>query len=279
MTIQTEFYNYQTNPKGYDWSRPPFEACTGAAVSMRRYLEQRWGLHYLGCEGDRDIVGGASVSTHAFGASPDMRYEGPGPGLFVCDTEIIPWLISTSRETGLQAIHHYRRSLIWRPPGTSGRPVGSDGWKVQPTGKQMGQAWALWLHLEFLDTALADARSIEEKLGGLPPVIQPPTPTPPVIVNPAPTPPVLVPGSTHMITVNISTVRRGSTGGRVQKMQGLINANFISPSDPLGYLLEDGNFGAKTEERIKAIQSFFGMTVDGIVGPKTWELLINIPLT
>jgi len=235
---------------------------------------------YLGCEGDRSIIGGASASTHAFGASPDMRYENPGPGLFVADTEIIPWLIATSRETGVQAIHHYRRSLIWRPPGTSGRPLGSDGWKVQsPSPNGMGQSWALWIHVEFLDTMLSDARPIEEKLGGLPPVIVPPNPTPPVIIDPPPTPPVLVPGGTHMIEVNITTLRRGSTGGRVKKMQGIINANFIAPNDQWGYLTEDGAFGAKTEERVRAIQAFFGMTVDGIVGPKTWDVLLEIPLT
>jgi hypothetical protein len=143
----------------------------------------------------------------------------------------------------------------------------------------MGKSWALWLHLEFLDTILNDGRSIEAKLGTQPPIIQPPSPVPPIIVNPTPTPPSLIPGGTHMLTVNITTVRRGSTGGRVKKMQGLINANFISPTDKIGYLMEDGNFGAKTEERVKAIQAFFGMTVDGIVGPKTWEILINIPLS
>lgn len=279
MAIQTEFYNYQQNPKNYKWDSAPFNHCQAAAVSMRTYLETRWGLLWLGCHGDRPVVGGSTISTHAYGASPDMRYQDPGPGLYVCDSEIIPWLIATSKETGLQAIHHYRRSLIWRPPGTSGRPLDSDGWRVQPTGTQMGQAWALWLHLEFLDTRLTDDRSIEEKLGQLPPVIIPPTPTPPVIVDPKPTPPVLIPGGTTMINVNVTTVRRGSTGGRVQKMQGLINANFISPTDKTGYLVEDGNFGAKTEERVRMIQSFFGMTVDGIVGPKTWNVLIELPLS
>lgn len=280
MTVQTDFYNFQQNPKGYNWDAPPFETCQPAAISMKQYTENRWGLHWLGCHGDRPIVSGTSISSHAFGVAIDMRYESPGPGLFIADTEIIPWLIATSRETGLQAIHHYRRSLIWRPPGTSAdRPEGSDGWKVQPSGTQMGKAWALWLHLEFHPGAMSDGRPISEKVNEVPPVIHPPEPLPPVIVNPEPTPPPLVPGGTHMLTVNITTVRRGSTGGRVKKMQGLVNANFIDPTDPIGYLTEDGNFGAKTEERIKAIQAFFGMTVDGIVGPKTWEILINIPIT
>lgn len=273
MTVQTQFYNYQRNPKGYNWDAPPFETHAPATVAMRTYMENRWGLTWLGTHGDRPIVSGQSISTHAFGASPDMRYQDPGPGLFVCDTEIIPWLINTSLETGVQAIHHYRRSLIWRPPGAPGsdRPAGSDGWKVQPPGTQMGKAWALWLHIEFLDTRLDDGRSIEAKLSGVPPIINPPLPNPPVIIDPQPTPPVLIPGSTHVIDVNITTVRRGSTGGRVKKMQGLLNTNFGQS------VAVDGNFGAQTEAALKGVQAFFGMTADGICGPKTWDVLFELP--
>ena len=36
---------------------------------------------------------------------------------------------------------------------------------------------------------------------------------------------------------------------------------------------EDGEFGAKTDVAVKNFQRFFKMTVDGIVGPKTWGLL------
>lgn len=283
MTIQDEFYNYQSNPKGYDHDQPPFESCAPAAHAMRLYTEQRWGLTHLGCHGDRPIVSGTSLSSHAYGAAGDLRYETPGPGLFVADTEIIPWLIATSKETGLQAIHHYRRSLIWRPPGTSGRALGADGWRVQPAGAQMGKAWALWLHLEFLDTAAQDGRLIEEKLLGAAPIspapAPAPVPNPPVIINPPMTPPASIPGATHMIEVNVTTVRRGSTGDRVRKAQGLINANFISAGDPIGLLIVDGTFGPRMDERVRAIQAFFGMFVDGVIGPRTWQLIINIPLT
>lgn len=78
-----------------------------------------------------------------------------------------------------------------------------------------------------------------------------------------------------MIEVSVTTVRRGSTGGRVKKMQALINANFIGAQDQP--LQVDGSFGAGTEERVRMIQSFFGATVDGVVGPKTWSILENIP--
>lgn len=270
MTVQTQFYNYQSNPDRLNWDAVPWEGCNSPAVEMRQYLENRWGLTYLGCHGDRPIVGGTSQSTHGFGMAVDMRYENPGPGMHVCETEIIPWLIATSRETGLQAIHHYRRSLIWRPPHTSGR--GDDGWKVQPASGQMGQAWALWLHLEFHPATVHDGRSIEEKLGQLPPVINPPTPVPPVIVNP-PTDP-LPPGQEFTLDINISTVKRGSTGQDVKRAQAILTHNFGQGAH-VGVI--DGNFGPKTEQAVRNVQAFLGMAVDGIVGPKTWKVLIELP--
>jgi len=271
MSVQTQFYNFQQNPDGLNWDAPPYESCNPAPQSMRRYLEARWGLTYLGCHGDRPIVSGQSISSHAFGAAVDMRYENPGPGLYVCDTEIIPWLIATSKETGLQAIHHYRRSRIWRPPGTSGRPADGDGWRNQTPGTQMGQTWALWLHLEFHPAALSDGRSIEEKTGAIvaPP---PPPPPPPVVVQPPVTPPNLDPTKEFTVDVTLTTVRRGSTGHDVRRCQSLLAHMFGQDIGPI-----DGSFGPKTEAGVKNVQRFFGMTVDGIVGPKTWTVLIELP--
>jgi len=257
MTVQTEFYNYQRNDDHLDWNAPPYESCGPAAQSMRKYLEARWDLTYLGCHGDRAIVGGTSVSTHAFGAALDMRYENPGPGLFVCDTEIIPWLISTSRETGVQALHHYRRSQVWRPPGTSGRPANSDGWRTQPVASQMGQTWALWLHIEFHPAALQDGRSIAEKVGEQAPPI---------------TPHELDPTKEFTMDVTLSTVRRGSTGADVVRCQALLAHCCKQDIGPI-----DGVFGPRTEEAVRRVQAFLQMHVDGVVGPKTWKVLIELP--
>ena len=268
MTVQTQFYNYQQNLERFNWDAPPFESCNPRPVSMRRYLEQRWGFQYLGCHGDRPIVGGESISDHAFGASVDMSYNN-GPGLSVTDAEVIPWLIATSGETGLQAIHHYRRSLIWRPPGTSGRPTDSDGWKVQPTGTQMGQTWATWLHLAFHPSFLGDTRPIADVIGGG--VINPPPATPPIVVNPPTTPPVLQPGALTVIDVAVETIRRGSVSPKVKKAQAIMVANFGQA------VTIDGNFGPQTEAAVRNIQAFFGLTVDGVCGPQTWKVLLNLP--
>lgn len=272
MTIQDQFYNYQQNPSNYNWDAPPWEINQPCTVVMRTYMEERWGLTWLGTHGDRPIVGGEAPSTHAFGMAPDMRYESPGPGLLVADTEIIPWLIATSKETGVQAIHHYRRSLIWRPPGTSGRPIDSDGWRLQAKGTQMGQSWALWLHIEFHPSERMDGRSIQEKLDGilLPP--PQPQPEPPIVVNPPVTPPAQQPGATHIVDVTIEVIRRGSVGPKVAKCQAILNANFGQDCGAA-----DGNFGARTDEAVLNVQRFFGLTADGVVGPKTWGVLLNLP--
>lgn len=59
----------------------------------------------------------------------------------------------------------------------------------------------------------------------------------------------------------METLRFGSRGESVRKLQKLINA-------PI-----DGIFGARTELAVKSFQVSRGLVADGIVGPKTWEAL------
>lgn len=102
-----------------------------------------------------------------------------------------------------------------------------------------------------------------------PPPIDPPVQPP---VNPPVTP---APGGTYMITVNITELKKGSKGGRVEKMQTILNANFTEFKKD--YLVVDGQFGQITHDKVAAVQAFFGLKADGICGPKTWEVLINLP--
>lgn len=66
---------------------------------------------------------------------------------------------------------------------------------------------------------------------------------------------------------NIPTLRRGANGETVKKLQTLLNHAIGAGLDV------DGNFGSKTEEAVKEFQRMNGLTVDGIVGPKTWAEL------
>ena len=66
---------------------------------------------------------------------------------------------------------------------------------------------------------------------------------------------------------NVSILRKGSSGDEVEELQVLLNARY-------GAGLEaDGDFGTKTEAAVKSFQKAHGLTIDGIVGPKTWAAL------
>ncbi|MEU3455630.1 peptidoglycan-binding protein [Micromonospora sp. NPDC006766] len=64
------------------------------------------------------------------------------------------------------------------------------------------------------------------------------------------------------------TVRRGSTGTAVGVVQGLLVAAGWS-------ITVDRVFGAKTDAAVRAFQKAKKLTVDGVVGPKTWARLVN----
>ncbi|NES70671.1 MAG: peptidoglycan-binding protein, partial [Okeania sp. SIO2D1] len=61
-----------------------------------------------------------------------------------------------------------------------------------------------------------------------------------------------------------------STGEYVKHLQRRLN--FIN----YGPLAADGIFGVATEEAVKKFQKFNDLTVDGIVGPQTWERLESL---
>jgi peptidoglycan hydrolase-like protein with peptidoglycan-binding domain len=63
------------------------------------------------------------------------------------------------------------------------------------------------------------------------------------------------------------TVKEGSNGDAVKLAQQLLTDYGYAPG-PV-----DGAFGAKTEKAVKEFQTDFGLTVDGIVGPKSWAML------
>ncbi|WP_144761883.1 peptidoglycan-binding protein [Curtobacterium sp. 9128] len=66
-----------------------------------------------------------------------------------------------------------------------------------------------------------------------------------------------------------STFRDGSTGHCVYDIQELVNDRGIGPYR----LTVDGVFGAQTKADVMKLQSAYGYTHDGIVGPQTWRLV------
>jgi lysozyme len=89
-----------------------------------------------------------------------------------------------------------------------------------------------------------------------------------VINEPLPPTPPETPSVSH-------SFKRGDTGEGVKNIQSLVNdfRSYLS----LEPLLEDGDFGIKTESAIKHFQNIMALKVDGIVGPKTLRALQMTP--
>jgi len=77
----------------------------------------------------------------------------------------------------------------------------------------------------------------------------------------------------------VSTVRQGSRGDAVRGVQEEFQFRNLS-GDPSKGLQVDGIFGAKTDAAVRGFQQALhqdipSVTVDGIVGPVTWQALVS----
>jgi M6 family metalloprotease-like protein len=72
--------------------------------------------------------------------------------------------------------------------------------------------------------------------------------------------------------LDIQQIRIGSVGTAVKILQCSLNSKGLNP-----VVKVDGKFGAKTEIEVKAFQKSQKLAQDGIVGPKTWRALLEIP--
>jgi peptidoglycan hydrolase-like protein with peptidoglycan-binding domain len=62
----------------------------------------------------------------------------------------------------------------------------------------------------------------------------------------------------------------------VRRAQALVNViGTVNGLPPASGLAEDGVFGSATAAAVRAVQAFFGIAQDGIVGPQTWSVLVT----
>ena len=69
------------------------------------------------------------------------------------------------------------------------------------------------------------------------------------------------------------TIKKGSRGEYVTLLQTML----INRGYSCGSAGADGVFGTKTDSAVRTFQKAAGLVVDGIVGPKTWAALDNVP--
>lgn len=76
------------------------------------------------------------------------------------------------------------------------------------------------------------------------------------------------------VKIELSILKKGSKGEQVKTVQRVLRMR--GWKDGNGKALEiDGSFGAKTEYAVKSFQKGKGVTVDGVVGEKTWNKLLK----
>jgi hypothetical protein len=69
----------------------------------------------------------------------------------------------------------------------------------------------------------------------------------------------------------IIQVQQGSTGDAVSAVESQIHGR----GDGAAQITIDGIFGQVTNQAVRAFQTLLGLSVDGIVGPQTWNHLVN----
>lgn len=69
-------------------------------------------------------------------------------------------------------------------------------------------------------------------------------------------------------------LKKGMSGDAVKELQYYLSS--ISSSYGIPSVTVDGVFGSSTENAVKSFQKQFGLTVDGIVGPATWNKLVEL---
>ena len=73
-------------------------------------------------------------------------------------------------------------------------------------------------------------------------------------------------------------LRNGTTGLPVRRLQSRMSAFQSQPDGGFPYATGgvDGRFGSKTEAAVKVLQQQRGLTVDGIVGHQTWQIVDSL---
>ncbi|WP_415644762.1 N-acetylmuramoyl-L-alanine amidase [Stackebrandtia soli] len=74
-------------------------------------------------------------------------------------------------------------------------------------------------------------------------------------------------GGTPDPTPTWPTLRQGSTGENVRTLQYLLRQRGQT-------VVVDGSFGPATDTAVRALQTSLNLTVDGVVGPKTWAVTV-----
>jgi hypothetical protein len=219
----------------------PARSCTGSATAGARAL-MAWFLGAYSGQGGRNL-GIYNCRSVAGPSTTSLHGEGRAADLGVpvgvgWAQALADKLVALSAELGIQCVIYNRRIWSGSYPNAGWRPYNGSNPHTDHLHVELSWNTARTLTAERVQQVLGGS-------GGTPPLPPPPPGRP--------------------------TIRRGSKGDAVREVQQILNAWYPG----LARLTVDGDFGAKTEARVKYMQQRAGLAVDGIVGPNTWRRLLG----
>jgi murein L,D-transpeptidase YcbB/YkuD len=217
-----------------------------------------------GTYGVRNMRGKGALSVHATGRAADIsrrKMDARRPGCSRADVELVmDWLISNADAIGLEFLADYEPG-----PGGRGWKCDREAWKDWKRGEVSGAPGGDWIHIE-LSPATADSTDwIAGVMASFPLGADTPAPAP----APAPE------SSSSKPYPGTSTKLGSKATARVREIQQRLADLGAKNSAGTAPLVVDGDFSRATDAAVRAFQSAAGLTVDGIVGPKSWAALFG----
>lgn len=155
-------------------------------------------------------------------------------------------------------------SKVWGVHCNVGGPDGEYNWDVSYGGEPWHMqpieldGWTRWVNGGRKDPVMNY------------PIPASPIPTPPYEPPTSPvTPPP--PSTGGSVTVDPLTLKPGAADKNWTEKLQCILPTFGQDVGPA-----DGIYGPRTQQAVKNVQAFFGLTVDAIVGPKTWTVILGV---
>jgi murein L,D-transpeptidase YcbB/YkuD len=239
------------------WQRA--DRCVGGprpgAVALLSYLRNEFPQgRSLGIYNCRTVRGAQVSSIHSEGRAldwgvPMVNGKGSPEG-----HKIVALLAAHGSRLGIQAIIYDRK--IWSAASPNGRNYNGIAPHYDHLHIELTRNSGENLTLATLYSVLGSSKETE---------VQPaPAPTaPPTAPGPTPTVPPFSPSAVCKRQV----LRLSSRGPCVTSLQRRLNVLGFNAGAP------DGVFGNKTDAAVRSFQASKRLTVDGIVGPKTWGAL------
>ena len=198
-------------------------------------------------------------SVHSTGRAADLSWRKSGKkgsGNYNDAVALLDFLVLHAEALQIEELHDY-----FPEPFGRGWNCAREAWKVYDKST-IGQApGGDWIHLEISPLYAQNALYYKEFFANLATAAgESPSPLTPAAGAPAPAPAPAPLGFAYPGT----PLKIGSKGDAVKLVQAVV-----------GGVITDGDFGAKTDHRVKEWQLAHTMAADGIVGPVSWKAMFG----